>query len=255
MAPFRRGWVVAILTVRYLLSTARGIATLALAWVPFYLTAALALARVASFDILLFQTLMVPLFLQVVLIFVTLVDATAPIREEIDDSTLPYLLTRPVSKPIVAVSKYLGYLAAALALLLPPVAAAYAVTEAYAGVGLGADLDVLGGFLATTALAAMAYGAFFFFLSVVLRKPLFVGLLFGFVWESIVGLVPGNVPKLSLIYYLKSVLEGLISVGPATGYPTDVSAPWAAVILIVFAVVMLVLATMVFQGMEFRQKA
>jgi ABC-2 type transport system permease protein len=243
------------LTLRYLLSTQRGIATLALSWIPLLLVGALAVARVASFDILLFQTLMVPLFLQIVLIFVTLVDATALIREEIDDNTLPFLLTRPVSKPTVAVSKYAGYVIAALVLLLPPVVAAYGVTEVYAGSGLGTDADVLGGFLAATALAAIAYGALFFFLSVVLRKPLTIGLLIGFVWESVVGSLPGSVPKLSLIYYLRSVLKGTIGVGPLSGFATDVSAPVAAAILLGFAVVMLVLAVFMFQNMEFRQKA
>ena len=243
------------LTVRYLLSTKRGFVTLALSWVPLLLVGALAVARVASFDILLFQTLMVPLFLQIVLIFVTLVDATALIREEIDDNTLPFLLTRPVSKPTVAVSKYTGYVIAAFALLLPPVVAAYGVTEAYAGSGLGTDADVLGGFLAATALAAIAYGALFFFLSVVLRKPLTIGLLIGFVWESVVGSLPGSVPKLSLIYYLRSVLKGTIGVGPLSGFATDVSAPVAAAILLVFALVMLGLAVFMFQKMEFRQKA
>ena len=243
------------LTVRYLLSTRRGLATLALAWIPLLLVAALALARVASFVILLYQALMVPLFLQIVLVFVTLVDATALIREEIEDNTLPYLLTRPVSKPAVALSKYVGYLAAALLLLLPPVAASYGVTEAYAGTGFGTDADVLLGFLAATALAVVAYGGLFFFLSVILRKPLFVGLLFGFVWESIVGSLPGSVPKLSLIYYLKSVLKGTIAVGPMSGFVSDVSAPVAAAILLIFAIVMVAFAAFLFQNMEFRQKA
>lgn len=244
-----------VLTVRYLTSTRRGLVTLALSWLPLLLTGALAIARVSSFDILLFQQLMVLLFLQIVLVFVTLVSATALIREEIDDGTLPFLLTRPVSKPTVALSKYAGYLVAALVFLLPPVVVAYAVTEAYAGAGLGADLDVLGGFLAATALGVLAYGALFYFLSVALRKPLMVGLLIGFLWESIAGLLPGNVPKLSLIYYLKSVLRGLVSVGPLSGFSRDVSAPLAAAILVAFSGVMLVLATFLFQGMEFRQKA
>jgi ABC-2 type transport system permease protein len=246
---------VTVLTVRYLLSTKRGLATLALSWVPLLLVASLALARVASFDILLFQSLMVPLFLQIVLVFVTLVDANALIREEIDDNTLPFLLTRPISKPAIAFSKYAGYLVAALVLLLPPVVVAYGVTEAYAGTGLGTDADVLVGFLAATALATLAYGALFFFLSVVLRKPLTVGLLIGFVWESIVGSLPGSVPKLSLIYYLRSVLKGTVNVGPLSGFATDVSAPVAAVVLVVFAVVMVILAAFTFQSMEFRQKA
>jgi ABC-2 type transport system permease protein len=246
---------VTVLTVRYLLATRRGFATLALSWIPLLLVGSLALARVPSFGIILFQSLMVPLFLQIVLIFVTLVNATALIREEIEDNTLPYLLTRPVSKPTIAVSKYAGYLVAAMALLLPPVVLSYGVTEAYAGTGLGADADVLAGFLAATALAVIAYGALFFFLSVVLRKPLTVGLLIGFVWESIVGALPGSVPKLSLIYYLRSVLKGLVSVGPLSGFTTDVSAPVATAILVAFSLLALVLAAFLFQRMEFQQKA
>ncbi len=251
----RKSWVVTLLTIRYLLSTRRGLATLALSWVPLLLVASLALARVASFDILLYQALMVPLFVQIVLVFVTLVDSSALIREEIDDNTLPYLLTRPMSKPALALSKYLGYLAAALALLLPPVLVSYGVTEAYAGTGLGTDADVLWGFLGVTTLAVLAYGALFFFLSVVLRKPLTVGLLIGFVWENIVGSLPGSVPKLSLIFYLKSVLRGTIGVGPLSGFSPDVSAPLAAGILVAFAAAMAILAAVLFQSMEFRQKA
>ncbi len=251
----RKGWVVTVLSVRYLASTRRGIVTLGLSWIPLLLTSVLAIAHISSFDILLFQQLMVPLFLQIVLVFVTLVSAMALIREEIDDNTLPFLLTRPVSKPVVALSKYAGYLAAALAFLLPPVLVSYAITEAYAGAALGTDLDVLEGFLAVTALGVLAYGALFYFLSVALRKPLMVGLLIGFVWESIVGSLPGSVPKLSLIYYLKSVLKGVVSVGPLSGFATDVSAAVAAVVLIVFAVIMVALAAVLFQGMEFRQKA
>ena len=243
------------LTVRYLVSTRRGMTTLALSWLPLLVTGALAAARVTSFDILLFQQLMVYLFLQIVLVFVTLVSATALIREEIDDQTLPYLLTRPVPKPAIVLSKYVGYFVAALVFLLPPVVAAYAVTQAYAGTGLGADHAVHGGYLAAAALGALAYGALFYALSVALRKPLMVGLLIGFLWESIAGLLPGSVPELSVLYYLKAVLGGTIAVGPYTGFSPDISAPLAALILVLFALVMLVLAVVLFQGMEFRQKS
>ena len=254
-AALRKGWVVTRLTIRYLVSTRRGMVTLALAWLPLLLTGGLALARVPSFGILLFQQLMLPLFLQVALVFVTLVSTTALIREEIDDNTLPYLLTRPVSKPTLAVSKYAGYLVAGLAFLLPPVVVSYVVTEGYVGAGLGADVDVLEGFLAATALGVLAYGALFYFLSVVLRKPLMVGLLIGFVWESVVVALPGSIPKLSLTYYLRSVLGGMIAVGPYTGNPDYVSAAVAVTVLVVFSVAMLVLSALAFQSMEFLQKA
>lgn len=252
---FRKAWVVTGLTVRYLMGTRRVIATALLALVPLILTVSLAAARVANFDIILFQDLMIPLFLQVVLIFVTLVNATALIREEIDDNTLPFLLTRPISKPALVAYKYIGYLVVVLVLLVPPIIVAYGVTEAYTGLGFTTDLDVLWGFLATTVLGSAAYGALFLFISVVIRRPLAVGLLIGFVWESVVDNIPGDVPRLSVIHYLKTVLKDVIAVNHLGGYRTDLSAGAAAGVLIAVSIALVVLAALVFQQMEFRQKA
>src|SRR5437879_5615953 len=141
----RRLWVVTSLTLRYLLGTRRVIAMLLLSAIPFILALSLAAGRVSAFNIDLFQRLMIPLFLQVVLIFVTLVNAPTLIREEIEDNTLPYLL--------------------------------------------------------------------------------------------------------------KSILQGMIAVGPMTTYGSDISAGIAVLILVGFSVAMIVLAMMLFQQMEFRQKA
>jgi len=251
----RKAWVVTDLTSRYLLATRRVIATALLAAVPLILTLSLAAARVAIFDISLFQILMIPLFLQVVLIFVTLVNATALIREEIDDNTLPFLLTRPISKPALVTYKYVGYLIAVLVLLVPPLILAYGVTEAYRGFGFTTDLDVLWGFLATTVLGSAAYGALFLFISVLIRRPLAVGLLIGFVWESVVGSIPGDVPKLSVIHYLRTILSHVVAIGPLNGYAPDLSAGLAAGILVAFSIAMVILSALVFQQMEFRQKA
>src|SRR5207237_10075914 len=113
--------------------------------VPLILAVGLAAARVASFDVLqLFQAVTVPLFLQVVLIFVTLVNATSLIREEIDDNTLPFLLTRPISKPAIAQYKYLGYLAAVVMLLVPPLVVAYVVPGASGGLSSTNGVRLMG---------------------------------------------------------------------------------------------------------------
>src|SRR3989337_261654 len=114
LAGLAKSWVGFSLTVRYRLTTRRGLATAALAATPILLLGSLALARVETFDIVLFQLLMVPLFLQVVVVFTTLVQATSLIREEIEDNTMPYLLTRPISKPAILLSTYFGYPAAVL---------------------------------------------------------------------------------------------------------------------------------------------
>ncbi|MCI4371472.1 MAG: hypothetical protein L3J78_02370, partial [Thermoplasmata archaeon] len=132
---------------------------------------------------------------------------------------------------------------------------AYGVTEAYQGTGLSTDRDVLGGFLVATVLGSAAYGALFLFISVLVRKPLAVGLLIGFVWESIVGNIPGDVPKLSVIHYLRSILKGMITLGPMNTYNSDISVGIAVLVLVGFTVAMIVLTMMLFAQMEFRQKA
>jgi ABC-2 type transport system permease protein len=243
------------LTVRSLLMTRRGIATISLAATPVVIVGGLALAQSDSLDIFLFQILMVPLFLQVVVIFVTLVAATALIREEIEDNTLPYLLTRPVSKPAILWSKFSAYLAAVLLLLIPSVLFAYVVTQGYAGNPLSADRDVLFGFLIATSFGAAAYGAFFLLLSILVRRPLPAGLLFGFVWEFGIGSIPGDFPRLSIIHYLRSVLKELAPIGPLGIYPSNDSAMVASVVLVGFTVAALLLSTFLFQQQEFRQKA
>jgi ABC-2 type transport system permease protein len=243
------------LTVRHLVTSRRGLATAALAAVPLVVAVGLALGGAEGFDVVLLQVFAIPLEFQVVLIFVTLVHATALVREEIEDETLPYLLLRPVAKPAVAAYKYVGYLAAVLLLLLPPLALAYVVTQAYAGQPLAGDLDVAAALLAAAALAAAAYGAIFLFLSLLVRKPLGVGLLFGFVWEAIVGGLPGDVPRLSVIHYVRSLIKGLVEVGPLSTYATDVPPGAAAAVLAGIALAGVVLAMVVIQGMEFKQKA
>jgi ABC-2 type transport system permease protein len=242
------------LTHRYLLGTRRLIPMILLAWVPFILATSLAAGSVPTYDLVLFQALMVPLFLQVVLIFVTLVNATTLVREEIEDNTFPYLLTRPLSKPAIAFYKYAGYLIAVLVLLLPPVVLAFAATQSYTGRSYSADLDVLEAFVLSTVLGSAAYGAIFLFFSVLVRKPLFVGLLFGFVWESIVGSIPGDVPKLSVIHYLKSVIKDIVPVGSLSSYPTDVDAGLAVAILVTVSLGMVFLTMFQLQQMEFREK-
>lgn len=243
------------LTMRYLLGTRRVVPMALLGFVPFILAGSIAAAGVTTYDVGVFQILMNLLLFQVVLIFVTLVNATSLVREEIDDNTLPYLLTRPLSKPAIAAYKFAGYLVAVLILLIPPLVLAYGVTMSYTGDGFMARLDVLGAYVLATVLGAAAYGALFFLFSVLFRKPLWFGLFIGFLYESSVGSLPGDVPKLSVVHYPRSILKDLIDGGPLSTYATDLNAVWAAGILVVFTLAILGLSLFQFQQMEFRAKA
>jgi len=95
----------------------------------------------------------------------------------------------------------------------------------------------------------------FTLLSVATRRPLFVGLMFGFVGGGVVGSIPGDVPKLSVIYYIRSVLQGQIATGPLHDYGSNTSAGVAAAVIVGFTIAALIIAMLVFHQSEFKQKA
>jgi hypothetical protein len=56
-------------------------------------------------------------------------------------------------------------------------------------------------------LAGLAsYGALFAFVGAQLKRPLIVGLVFAFGWESTVLLIPGYLKRLSIAYYLQALV-------------------------------------------------
>jgi hypothetical protein len=58
---------------------------------------------------------------------------------------------------------------------------------------------------AVVVLACLAYGAFFQLLGLASRSALLVGLIYGFLWEELLLLLPGQFPKLTVLYYLFTV--------------------------------------------------
>jgi ABC-2 type transport system permease protein len=111
---------------------------------------------------------------------VALLAAAAVLGPEIDDGSVVYLLAKPISRHVVAVSKY---------------ATAWAAT-----IGLGALPLFVTGFVLDSsdprralawaggaALAGTAYSALFLGLAALTRHAVVVGLLFALLWEGLLG--------------------------------------------------------------------
>ncbi len=135
----------------------------------------------------------------VVLVLLAVVFGTSVVSQELEQKTIVYLLTRPVPRWRILLTKF----AAALVAVVVTVGLAD-VTLALATHGpreLGAtrlvrDLQVL-------TVGAVAYGALFLLLGVMLNRPLMWGLLFAFGWESWVPTLPGRFGRVSVMTYLR----------------------------------------------------
>lgn len=187
------------------------------------------------------------LTLPIVVMVIVLVIAVAQFRNEIDHETLVYLADRSVTRPTIVVGKYVGAWGASLVLVLPAALLPLGISS-LVGASYSAAVPAV---IATTAILASAvYVAFFLFLGLVSRSALLIGLLFGFLWEELLLLVPGDAPRLTLVYYLESFLSGELTSGPLSGYPTAVPSLAAVVILLVVALFFIALAAIVFRYLE-----
>jgi len=117
---------------------------------------------------------------------------TSLIADEVDDKTITYLFTRPISRGAVLVGKYLAYLVVTAFVVLPSVMIVYALLVPLGGSGLAATFPDLVKDLGLLALGLAVYGAVFAWIGAQLKHPLVIGLVFAFGWEQAILVVPGG---------------------------------------------------------------
>jgi len=114
-----------------------------------------------------------------------LIAGTGSIGPEIDDGSIVYLLSKPLSRHSIAGTK------AAVAAAVVTVFAALPVLVA--GLVLAGTSDGLAaGYFLGALVAGLAYATLFLLLAVVTRHAVVIGLIYALIWESLVGsYVPG----------------------------------------------------------------
>ena len=153
----------------------------------------------------LFGLLIWILFVRVVVPVLGVFSGTSLIADEVDDKTITYLFTRPVPRAAVLLGKYFSYLTCVVLLVLPAVVVIYFLVVPIGG-HIGEQFPALAEDLGMLAIGLVAYGAVFALVGAWLKRPLIVGLVFAFGWESTVLLIPGYLKRLSVAYYLQALV-------------------------------------------------
>jgi ABC-type transport system involved in multi-copper enzyme maturation permease subunit len=130
---------------------------------------------------------------------------TSLIADEVEDKTITYLFTRPISRGAVLVGKYLAYVACTVFVVLPSVVLVYLLVVPIQGRLGGSFLD-LAKDLALLALGLAVYGAVFAFVGARFKRPLLVGLIFIFGWEQAALAFPGYLKRFTVAYYLQGLV-------------------------------------------------
>lgn len=153
------------------------------------------------------NTLMGGLVTYLVLPIVAAVFGTAVLGAEIEEGTAVYLLSKPISRAQIVVSKLLVAWLATVVVVVPAAAiAAVVALEGSDGDGISLAFAV-----ALTA-GSLAYSAFFVLLSIVTSRALIVGLLYAFIWEGVVTNLFDGTRLLSIREFTLSIADALTSV-------------------------------------------
>lgn len=161
---------------------------------------------------------MVPLF--------GLIVGTGVIGPEIDDGSIVYVLSKPVSRPTIVLSKLVVAIGATIVFATVPTLFAGVIMSGGAG-------QIAIGFAAGALVASVAYSAIFLLLAVVTRHAVVYGLGYALIWESFIGgFVPGA-RTLSVQQWSLSVTEAVAERGVVS---SDVRLAVAGVLLAVVTV-------------------
>lgn len=146
--------------------------------------------------------------------------SSAVIGQEVEQKTIVYLLTRPVQRWKLVLFRTC---AASVAVMLVSVAAMLAVSAAVFGNPFANPLFFHD--LQAVLIGSLAYCALFVFVTLLLSKAaMVVCLLFAFVWETAVPLMPGSMSLLSIGTYLNAIAQHPSTKGEANGDLGDAAA-------------------------------
>ena len=211
------------LSLRSLASGRRLLALTALALVP--VIAALVFASAGEIDPRIFWArLLQRLIIPTIVAFIAVVIGSSALGEEREDGTILYLVSTPIPRATLVLTKILAAWTLAMALLAPAVL----VSGALALGGRLAAVQIVWP-LAGVALSALCYCAVSVWLSMATRRPVVFGVLYILLWEGSIATFAASADRLSIAAYGRAIaVEGVVDVNAP-----DASAAAALVILAV----------------------
>ncbi|GAB3074577.1 MULTISPECIES: ABC transporter permease subunit [unclassified Phycicoccus] len=195
------------LSAQALLGRRRG---LVLGLIPLVLLVLAVVVRALTSDASVGYQAVTDLGFSLALPLVALLAATAVLGPEVDDGSIVYLLSKPVSRHVIATSKYVVAWAATMALGALPVLVTglvLDVSDPRRAVAWGAG----------AAVAGTAYTALFLAMAALTRHAVVIGLLFSLLWEGVLGNVLDGIRWVAVGAWGREVASSISSLVPAPG--------------------------------------
>lgn len=193
---------IAMITFRAMLGRRRALLLLLLPVLLVVLAAALRLTDFNDLDTS--AQVMQRFALATLLPLLALIAGTGVIGPEIDDGQIMYVLTKPIPRPVIVLTKYaVAVVLVALFAVVPTLLAGLLLTGTTAGMAPAFTVGVLVG--------GIAYSAVFTALAVLSRNAVTIGLLYALVWEALLGSFAPGAKSASIQQWALSVTDAMTS--------------------------------------------
>jgi ABC-2 type transport system permease protein len=150
-----------------------------------------------------FASLMEQLFLPLILPFIALVIGASALGEERDDGTILYLASTPLPRLAIALPAIVAAAITTIVVCLPGLLVTIALSP-----GDDNGLSVAGWALASVLAGACTYVAAFGALSLRVKRPVVVGLIYVLFWEGSIATFAPSARWLSLGAYARAIVAG-----------------------------------------------
>ncbi|NKZ07150.1 ABC transporter permease [Actinomadura latina] len=162
-----------------------------------------------------------------------LIAGTGVIGPEIDDGQIMYVLTKPIPREVIVLTKLV------VAIVLTTAFAT--VPTLFAGLILtGTTAQLTPAFTVGVLVGGVAYSAVFVALAVASRNAVTIGLLYALVWESLLGNFAPGAKSASIQQWCLSITDALTDASPVT---STVDLPLAITLLVLVTAAATLLAT------------
>ena len=147
------------------------------------------------------------LYLHFLVPLVAMFQGIGIIADEAEDSTLPFLLTRPVPRSQIVLSKYLACVFIGGVAIVVSLLVSYAIlaVDGFSEAAASSRVLVLFHTAGVLLIELCVYCIVFLIFGALVRHPTVLALLFVFGWEKVIAYIPGNARYIAIMSYLQAL--------------------------------------------------
>lgn len=132
------------------------------------------------------------------------------IGEDIENQSMPYILTRPIPRFAWVIGKFAAYVVVASAIITASLALTFAACTTLEDFPYSlANLTLLAHYCILAILGLAAYGSLCVFLGAVTKRPIVLGVILLIPWQRFATIIPGMIELLTIEKYINVLLPVL----------------------------------------------